>query len=146
MIIHHRGHRGAQSFFLHRQLNSVRLRVLCGGTFIYKPIYQRDDEQADQRSYRHSPDHRYGKRLLQLRAHVEREQQRHHGKDGGERRHDDGPEPSAPRLMDGFEQRHACSPQLIDGIQFQDGVVDDDTARHNQSDGGHQVQRMPANP
>ena len=48
--------------------------------------------------------------------------------------------------MDGFLERHAFLTQLIDGIQFQDRVIDHDTAGDDKPDGGHQVQRMPANP
>ena len=48
--------------------------------------------------------------------------------------------------MNGIQQRRPLPTQFVDGIQLQNRVVDDDAARHNQPDGGHQVQRMPACP
>ena len=41
---------------------------------VNKPIYQRNDEQTDQCADEHRPNHGNGKRLLQFRSHIEREQ------------------------------------------------------------------------
>ena len=48
--------------------------------------------------------------------------------------------------MNCLHQRSAFLPQLIDGIQFQDRVVHHDTARHDDTDGRHQVQGMSEHP
>ena len=48
--------------------------------------------------------------------------------------------------MNSFQQRNACLAQFIDRIQFQDRVIDYNTTGHNQTDGRHQIQRMPAYP
>ena len=48
--------------------------------------------------------------------------------------------------MDGLQQRSSRFPQLVDGVNLQDGVVHHDTASHDDTDGRHQVQRMTEQP
>ena len=48
--------------------------------------------------------------------------------------------------MDSLHQRSARLAELVDGIQFQDGVVHHNTTGHDDTDGRHQVQRMPEQP
>ena len=67
------------------------------------PVHQRHYEQADGGAYDHRPYHGYGEGLLKLRPHVVGKQQGHHGKDGGQAGHDDGPQPAPPGLVDGFQ-------------------------------------------
>ena len=48
--------------------------------------------------------------------------------------------------MYGFHKRNPFFAEFVDSIQFQDGVVDDDTAGHDDTDGTHQVHGMAAYP
>ena len=113
---------------------------------IDKPVKQRYDKEADRRTDGHRAYHGDRQRLLQFRSHIRGEQQRHHGKDGRQRSHDNRTQTPAACFVNSFQQRNACLAQLIDRIQFQNRVIDYNTTGHNQTDGRHQIQRMPAYP
>ena len=104
-------------------------------TAVNEPVKQRYDKQAHCRAYRHRPYHGNGQRLLQFRTHIRREQERHHGENRSQRGHDNGTQAPASGFMDGFQQRDTCFTQFIDCVQFQDRVIDYDTAGDDKPDG-----------
>ena len=113
---------------------------------INEPIYQRNDKQTHQGSQQHGANHGDGKWFLKFRPHVRCKKQRHHRTDGCQGRHDDWSQTSSSRRMDGFQQRSACLSQFVDGVQFQDGVIDHNPTSHNNTDGRHQVQGVSEYP
>lgn len=90
---------------------------------IDKPVKQRYDKEADRRTDGHRAYHGDRQRLLQFRSHIRGEQQRHHGKDGRQRSHDNRTQTPAACFVNSFQQRNACLAQFIDRIQFQDRVM-----------------------
>ena len=66
--------------------------------------------------------------------------------DGGERGHDDGFQSPMSCRPDRLQQRNARTVQPVDGVDFQDGIVDDDTTHDHQSNHGHDVQRLAHHP
>jgi feruloyl-CoA synthase len=75
--------------------------------------------------------------------HRERSQERQHPEDGGERRHEDRPDPVARRLLDGVDGRHALFAQVIERlVHDQDRVVHHDAHQDHEAQKREHVERL----
>ena len=83
---------------------------------------------------------------MQVRSHIAAGEEGEHGQNRGERGHYDGFQTALSGFQNGMFERDPLTAQGVDRVDFENRIVDDDTADDDKADHRHQVERYPEEP